>query len=72
MAIYGVGGVGHLAVQFAKLNGAEVYAVDVGEEKLKTAERHARYRLRHGLPNFSSSTYRRATLRLGSDVKELK
>jgi propanol-preferring alcohol dehydrogenase len=38
VVIFGTGGVGHLACQFAKLTGAFVIAVDIGNEKLRLAE----------------------------------
>lgn len=37
VAIFGVGGLGHLAVQYARLVGAKVVAIDVTEEKLALA-----------------------------------
>jgi propanol-preferring alcohol dehydrogenase len=37
VAIFGVGGLGHLAVQYARLVGGEVVAVDVADEKLELA-----------------------------------
>jgi alcohol dehydrogenase, propanol-preferring len=37
VAIFGVGGLGHLAIQLARANGAEVIAVDVAEDKLELA-----------------------------------
>jgi propanol-preferring alcohol dehydrogenase len=37
VAIFGVGGLGHLAIQLAKARGAYVIAVDVAEEKLALA-----------------------------------
>jgi propanol-preferring alcohol dehydrogenase len=38
VAIYGVGGLGHLAVQYAKISGATVAAVDVADYKLDNAK----------------------------------
>ena len=37
VAIFGVGGLGHLAVQYARLVGGVVIAVDVDEAKLELA-----------------------------------
>ncbi|MFG2944109.1 zinc-dependent alcohol dehydrogenase [Streptomyces adustus] len=37
VAISGVGGLGHLAVQYAKIAGATVVAVDISDEKLRLA-----------------------------------
>src|SRR3954468_5285541 len=37
VAVFGVGGLGHLAVQYARLVGGTVIAVDVEEEKLELA-----------------------------------
>jgi alcohol dehydrogenase, propanol-preferring len=39
VAIFGVGGLGHLAVQYAKAMGLHVAAIDVGEDKLKLAKK---------------------------------
>jgi propanol-preferring alcohol dehydrogenase len=38
VAILGIGGVGHMTLQFAKLAGAETIAVDTSETKLKLAQ----------------------------------
>ena len=38
VAVYGVGGLGHLAVQYSKIAGATVVAVDVTEDKLLLAK----------------------------------
>ena len=38
VAVVGVGGLGHLGVQYARIAGATVVAVDVSEEKLKLAQ----------------------------------
>jgi propanol-preferring alcohol dehydrogenase len=37
VAVFGIGGLGHLAVQYARLVGAKVIAVDVSDEKLALA-----------------------------------
>lgn len=37
VAVFGIGGLGHLAIQYARLVGAEVIAVDVTEDKLALA-----------------------------------
>jgi propanol-preferring alcohol dehydrogenase len=39
VAVFGIGGLGHLAVQYAALTGAQVVAVDINPERLITAER---------------------------------
>jgi len=39
LAISGIGGLGHIAVQYAKAMGLHVVAVDIGEEKLALARR---------------------------------
>jgi propanol-preferring alcohol dehydrogenase len=37
VAIWGIGGLGHLALQYARINGASVVAVDLFEDKLELA-----------------------------------
>jgi alcohol dehydrogenase, propanol-preferring len=37
VAVFGAGGLGHLAIQYARVTGASVIAVDVNEERLATA-----------------------------------
>jgi propanol-preferring alcohol dehydrogenase len=37
VAVFGAGGLGHLAVQYARITGASVVAVDVNAERLQTA-----------------------------------
>jgi propanol-preferring alcohol dehydrogenase len=37
VAVVGVGGLGHLGIQYARIAGAEVIEVDVNEDRLKTA-----------------------------------
>jgi len=39
VAVFGVGGLGHLAVQYARITGASVVAVDVNEDRLESARR---------------------------------
>ena len=38
MAVFGVGGLGHLALQYGKISGATVVAVDVVDDKLELAK----------------------------------
>jgi propanol-preferring alcohol dehydrogenase len=38
IAIFGIGGVGHMAIQFAKLNGAKVIGISRGNDHLKLAK----------------------------------
>jgi propanol-preferring alcohol dehydrogenase len=52
VAIFGIGGLGHLAVQYARLVGATVIAVDVDDEKLELArELGADHVINAGLTN---------------------
>jgi alcohol dehydrogenase, propanol-preferring len=37
VAVFGAGGLGHLAIQYARITGAAVVAVDINEERLATA-----------------------------------
>jgi propanol-preferring alcohol dehydrogenase len=37
VAVFGAGGLGHLAIQYARVTGAEVVAVDINDERLQTA-----------------------------------
>jgi alcohol dehydrogenase, propanol-preferring len=37
VAVFGAGGLGHLAIQYARITGASVVAVDINEERLQTA-----------------------------------
>src|SRR6476469_751415 len=38
VAIFGIGGLGHLALQYAKISGASVVAVDINDDKLRLAK----------------------------------
>jgi len=38
VAVFGIGGLGHLALQYAKISGATVVAVDISDEKLELAK----------------------------------
>ncbi|WP_210490933.1 zinc-dependent alcohol dehydrogenase [Patulibacter sp. SYSU D01012] len=38
VAIFGVGGLGHMALQYARITGASVIAVDLNDERLETAK----------------------------------
>ncbi|ATZ16436.1 propanol-preferring alcohol dehydrogenase [Entomoplasma freundtii] len=40
VAIYGIGGLGHLAVQYAKAMGFKVVAVDIDDKKLELAQKY--------------------------------
>ena len=37
VAVFGAGGLGHMAIQYARITGASVIAVDINEERLATA-----------------------------------
>ena len=37
VAVFGAGGLGHMAIQYARITGASVIAVDINEERLTTA-----------------------------------
>jgi alcohol dehydrogenase, propanol-preferring len=51
VAVFGVGGLGHLAIQYAKLAGGRVVAVDLHDDKLEVCELH-----RAGLTRVISET----------------
>ncbi|MGX6448186.1 zinc-dependent alcohol dehydrogenase [Patulibacter sp. S7RM1-6] len=38
VVVFGVGGLGHMAVQYARITGASVIAVDINDERLETAK----------------------------------
>jgi propanol-preferring alcohol dehydrogenase len=38
VAVFGIGGLGHLALQYAKISGATVVAIDISDEKLELAK----------------------------------
>ena len=38
VAVFGIGGLGHLALQYAKISGATVVAVDINDDKLELAK----------------------------------
>ena len=38
LAVFGIGGLGHLAQQYAKISGATVVAIDISDEKLERAK----------------------------------
>jgi NADPH:quinone reductase-like Zn-dependent oxidoreductase len=38
VAVFGIGGLGHLALQYAKISGASVVAVDISDDKLELAK----------------------------------
>lgn len=59
LAISGVGGLGHVAIQYAKAMGLHVVAIDVSEEKLALArDVGADVALKAGAPDFSAELVR--------------
>jgi len=56
VAVFGIGGLGHLAIQYALLRGAEVIAVDVTEEKLEVAEEAGADRLVNAATHDAATT----------------
>jgi propanol-preferring alcohol dehydrogenase len=49
IAVFGVGGLGHLAMQYARITGAEVVAVDVNPDRLRTAKELGAEHIVHAL-----------------------
>jgi len=60
LAIFGIGGLGHIAVQMGKALGAEVIAVDISEEKLALAKSLG-----------ASEAFHAASVEMGKRLREL-
>lgn len=61
VAIFGVGGLGHLGVQYAKAMGMNVVAIDTSDEKMELAKQLNRKRIKRRCSRLDSKRNRRCS-----------